>query len=148
MLSRVRILKEIIPSIVIPLTHLFNLSLKTGYIPDNYKCAKVIPIYKDGDKNKFTNYHPISILPAFSKLLEKIVARQMFKYLNKYNIFYVHQYGFRPKHSTNYPILQFLDQIHTALNKPMSEYTLSIFLDLKKAFDTCDHVTQRAWEGL
>jgi hypothetical protein len=134
-----KLLKYIISPIAPTLTHLFNLSFKTGYIPDNYKCARVIPIYKDGDRDKFNNYRPISILPAFSKLLEKIATRQMFKYLNKYNIFYDHQYGFRPRHSTNYPILQFLDKIHTALNKPMSEFTLSIFLDLKKAFDTCDH---------
>ena len=133
------LLKDIIPIIILPVTHLFNLSFKTGYIPESYKCAKIIPIYKSGDKDTFTNYRPISILPDFSKLLEKMASLQMFKYINKFNIFYEHQYGFRPKHDTNQPLLHFLDKVYKGLNKPNSEYSLSIFLDLKKAFDTCDH---------
>ena len=133
------LLKYIMPVIIMPITHLFNLSFKTGYIPLSYKCAKIIPVYKSGDKDKFTNYRPISILPAFSKLLEKMAALQMFKYINKFNILYEHQYGFRPKHDTNQPLLHFLDRIYKGLNKPTSEFTLAIFLDLKKAFDTCDH---------
>ena len=135
-----KLLKEIIPCIMDPIIHLFNLSFQTGYIPDTYKCAKIIPIYKlntykTEDTTNFTNYRPISLLSGFSKLIEKIVARQMMKYLNKHNLLYKHQYGFRPKHNTNHPILQFLDKIYNALNSRSPEYTVGIFLDLKKAFD-------------
>jgi len=59
------------------IAHLFNLSFKTGYIPSEYKCAKIIPIFKADEKDKFNNYRPISILPALSKLLEKIAAIQI-----------------------------------------------------------------------
>ena len=61
-----KLLKEIMPNIVTPVVCLFNLSLKSGYIPENYKCAKVIPIYKSGTTNDFTNYRPISLLSSFS----------------------------------------------------------------------------------
>ena len=134
-----KLMKEIMPSIIIPVVYLFNLSIRTGYVPESYKCARVIPIYKTGHRYEFTNYRPISLLSSFSKLLEKIIARQMFGYLNKHNIFYLYQFGFRPKHDTSQPILHFLDRIYTGLNKDNPEYTLGIFLDLKKAFDTVDH---------
>ena len=133
-----KLLKDIMPNIIFPVVYLFNLSLKTGFIPDSYKCAKVIPIFKSGTTCDFTNYRPISLLSSFSKLLGKLVARQMFKFINKYNIFYSHQYGFRPQHDTSQPLLQFLDKIYKGLNKNKAEYTLGIFLDLKKAFDTVD----------
>ena len=118
-----KLLKDIMLQIVDPIVYLFNLSLTTGFIPDNYKYAKVIPIYKlktykIEETTTFTNYRPISLLSSFSKVLEKIVARQMFRYLNKFKILYDHQYGFRPKHNTNHPLLQFLDKIYTALNNP------------------------------
>ena len=131
-----KLLKEIIPSIIIPIVYLFNLSIRTGYVPESYKCARVIPIYKSGPRNEFTNFRPISLLSSFSKLLEKIIAKQMFGFLNKHNILYNFQFGFRPKHDTNQPIIHFLDKIYSALNKDVPEYTLGIFLDLKKAFDT------------
>ena len=129
-------LKEIMPCIIIPVTYLFNLSFKTGFIPQEYKCAKVIPIYKSGEMSKFDNYRPISILPAFSKLLEKIAAVQMVRFLEKYEILYSLQFGFRPKHDTTQPLLQLVHKVFESLNKPNSEYTLSVFIDLKKAFDT------------
>lgn len=133
------LLKQIITSIIDPVTYLFNLSFKTGFIPDDFKCAKVTPIYKSDEQSDFTNYRPISVLSSFSKLIEKIAAIQIFKYLNKYNILYEHQYGFRPKHDTTQPLIQFLDKIYKALNKDIPEYTIGIFLDLKKAFDTVCH---------
>ena len=71
-----------------------------------------------------------------SKLLEKIAAIQMFRYLNKCNIFYEYQYGFRPKHNTNQPLLHLMNKIYENLNKSKPEFTLGIFL--KKAFDYCD----------
>ena len=62
---------------------MFNLTFNTGYFPGDYKCAKIIPIFKTDRKDKFNNYRPISILPGLSKFLEKIAATQMLKYLNK-----------------------------------------------------------------
>lgn len=134
-----KLLKEVLPSIVHPLCHLFNLSFQTGYIPLRFKIAKVVPIYKAGDQHLFTNYRPISLLSSISKLLEKIVARQMYGFLSVNNILFQHQYGFRKGHNTTHAVLQFLDKIHEALNKEIPEFTLGIFLDLKKAFDTVNH---------
>ena len=76
-----KLLKAMIPTILKPVTHLFNLSLYTGYIPLELKTAKVIPIYKSDERDLFTNYRPISLLPSLSKLLEKIVAKQMLGFL-------------------------------------------------------------------
>ena len=111
------LLKDILPFIVDALVHLFNLSLTTGYIPDNYKCVRVIPIYKlntysKEDTTQLTNYRPISLLSCFSKLLEKLVSSQMFLYLKKYNILY--QYGFQPNHDTSHSLIHFLDKIYSA----------------------------------
>ena len=74
------------PFIIDLVVHVFNLSLRSGYIPDSYKCAKVIPIFQSGSKSEFTNYRPISLLSSFSKLLEKIIAQQIFRYLNKFKL--------------------------------------------------------------
>ena len=80
-----KLLKEIMPSIIIPVVYIFNLSIRTGFVPDSYKRARVIPIFKSGTRGDFTNYRPISLLSSFSKLLEKIIAKQMFGFLNKHN---------------------------------------------------------------
>ena len=94
------------PNVISPVVYLFNLSLKTGFLPDSFKCAKVIPIFKSGATCDFTNYRPISLLSSFSKLLEKLVSRQMFRFVDKYNISYSHQYGlFSLKHATSHSLL-------------------------------------------
>ena len=138
-----KLLKEIIHCIDKPLSYLFNLSFQTGYVPKQFKIAKVIPIYKlntfdKEDMSSFSNYRPISLLSSFGKLLEKIVSKQMFGYLSKYEVLFNHQYGFRPKHSTTYPLIQFANKIFQALNSKTPEYTIGIFLDIKKAFDCVD----------
>ena len=66
-----KIMKETITEVLVPLTHIFNESLQQGIFPDKLKIAKVIPLYKSGDHALINNYRPISILPAFSKVLEK-----------------------------------------------------------------------------
>ena len=78
-----KLLKDIMPNVISPVVYLFNLSLKTGFLPDSFKCAKVIPIFKSGATCDFTNYRPISLLSSFSKLLEKLVSRQMFRFIDK-----------------------------------------------------------------
>ena len=131
-----KLLKIMLPIILEPITHLFNLSLKTGYIPIELKTAKLIPIYKCEERDLFTNYRPISLLPSLSKILEKIVAKQMIGFLYKKQILYEHQYGFRRSFNTTHPILQFLNKIYQDSNNAANPFTLGVFLDLKKAFDT------------
>ena len=76
-----------------PLTHILNLSLSKGIVPDKMKIAKVIPLYKAEDKFIFNNHRPVSFLPAFSKILEKVFYNRLLKYLNKHNILCANQYA-------------------------------------------------------
>ena len=76
-----RIIKLSIDIIVEPLTEIINVSSVSGCFPDTLKIAKVLPIFKTGDPEKLENYRPISILPAFSKLYEKVVYNRIYRYL-------------------------------------------------------------------
>ena len=84
-----------------------------------------------------TNYRPISILPCFSKVLESAMYRRVMNYLNMNNILNSHQYRFRKKHSTFMTILELINKIFQSFEN--NAYTIGIFIDLKKAFDTADH---------
>ena len=131
------LVKLVIPYIVKPLKHIFNISLQNGVFPDRMKIARVIPIFKTGDLQEFSNYRPISILPQFSKILEKIFHSRLTSFLNNKQILYEGQYGFRKKHSTSMAIFELVEEITTAMDNSMS--TVAVFIDLKKAFDTVDH---------
>ncbi len=134
-----KILKETIEDIAVPLCHVFNLSFSTGIVPDQMKIAKIIPIFKNDNPQLLNNYRPISILPAFSKLLEKIVYRRLYSFINSNDIFYEHQYGFRPKHATVHPVIQLIKDTVLANDKRTKDFTIATFLDLSKAFDTVSH---------
>ena len=99
--------------------------------------AKVIPIYKSEDSHSFGNYRPISLLPCLSKVYEKCMAHQIMEYFTLNNLFYSFQFGFRPAHSTIHPLIHFINHISEAHNS--QKHTLSIFIDLKKAFNTVNH---------
>lgn len=79
-------LKWVIEGISKPLTYICNLSFKTGIFPLNMKTAKVCPLFKHGDKHLFTNYRPISLLPQFSKIIEKIFSVRLDSFLQKYKV--------------------------------------------------------------
>ena len=128
-----KLLKVIAPVIIKPLTLLINLVLNTGLFPDKLKIAKVIPIYKKGDPQLFENYRPISLLPTISKVLEKIIHKQLSSYFDEYGIFFPNQYGFRPKHSTEYAALELIDRIINKMDK--NEIPIDIFLDLSNTID-------------
>ena len=89
------IIKRSICSVSSPLTHIVNLSITHGIVPDELKIARVIPIFKSGDKALFSNYRPISVLPCFSKFLERIIYNRIINYLNDSDVLCDNQYGFR-----------------------------------------------------
>ena len=99
-----KIIKKTAKEISKPLTLIFNLSFSTGIVPDNLKISLFTPIFKSNEENKFENYRPISVLTCFSKLLEKLMARRLTKFVDKNNILSKHQYGFRKNRSTEHAI--------------------------------------------
>ena len=134
-----QLLKSLTNVITIPSSIIMNKSLSEGVVPQDMKIAKVVPIYKSKDHQKFTNYRPISLLPAMSKVMEKIVHKRLYGFLNIHHILYNSQYGFRPKHSTVNAVSEFVHEILSAYDR--NETSLATFLDLSKAFDTIDHDT-------
>jgi hypothetical protein len=120
-----------------PLQHIFSLSLSSGIVPTQLKIAKVVPVFKAGDRSIMDNYRPISLLNTFSKVLERVVHNRLSAYLNINNLLSNSQYGFRKEHSTIHPLTKFLNYITRAFND--REHCVAIFCDLRKAFDTVDH---------
>ena len=131
------IIKEVISVISEPITHTINLSLSSGVVPRELKIARVIPIFKTGDRGLFNNYRPVSVPSIFFKLLERVMYNRLLNFLNKYNILSINQFGFRKNHSTSLALIHLYDKISTAIDN--REYTVGIFLDLSKAFDTVNH---------
>ena len=131
------LLKEIIHYLVTPLKHIFNLSLTSGIFPNSLKVAKVIPIYKKDDPAQVKNYRPISLLPVFSKILEKIAHERLYKFLTDNEILNPNQFGFRKGFSTDFAIIQTYDKIIESLSN--KTHIIGVFMDLSKAFDTINH---------
>ena len=123
-----KVYKYVAQYISIPLSHIFNLTFTTAKIPNDLKVALVTPVYKASEQNFFLNYRPISLLPCFSKILEKLMYKRLVAYRNKHDILTSCQYGFRSKHSTNHAIIKLVDKITKAIEN--NEFTVGIFLDL------------------
>ena len=136
-----KIIHRSFQNIAQPLVTIINTSLSTGVFPESLKIAKVIPVFKADDPALFSNYRPISILPAFSKLFEKVMYNRVINFLNLHNILYSKQFGFRNNHSTAFALIDLINNISSAIDR--NETTFGIFLDLSKAFDTINHAL--AW---
>ena len=108
-----------------------------GVFPSGLKLAKVIPLYKANDPTMFSNYRPVSLLPVFSMILERIMYNQLLSIINKHKLLYAYQFGFRKNHAPELALLCLVDKISDALEN--GEYVLGLFLDFSKAFDTVNH---------
>ena len=131
------LVKKIIPYIVTPLKRIFNTSQQKGIFPDSMKKARVISLFKSGDVKEFSNYSHVSLLPQFSIFLERVFHKRLMSFLDKKQILYKSQYGFRKNMYTSLAILDLVEDITNATDDCKS--TVGVFIDLKKAFDTVDH---------
>ena len=119
------------------LTHIFNLVISTGIIPNDWKSARITPIYKADSKVDPANYRPISVLSVIGKLFEKAIFNQVYAYLNENNLLSKYQSGFRPMHSTLTALIDITDNWYLNIDGGLTNAIM--FIDLKKAFDTIDH---------
>ena len=119
------------------LCSLFNKSLNTGIFPQVHKKGMIVPIFKNKDAYDVANYRPISLLNAVSKILEKVVATRLISHLENQNLLSNVQYAYRKGRGTELATTKFINDILHNFDK--NKYTLSIFLDLTKAFDCVSH---------
>ena len=131
------LLKNVINEIISPLTYILNKSLTSGKVPLKMKIARVVPIFKKGQKDSVNNYRPISLLTSISKILEKLVYTRTIKFIVNCKILSDSQFGFRKQHNTTHALLTFIDKVAHAIDDV--SHTIGVFLDFSKAFDTIDH---------
>ena len=125
-------------SVIAPVpSNIFNACISTGYFPKVLKTAEVVPIFKKGERELCSNYRPIFILNPFAKLFEKCLLDQLNNYFVSYGLISLNQYGFKKNCSRNETVLDIYNKILDNMDKKL--ITCSIFLDLRKAYDTINH---------
>ena len=132
-----RFIKVIGPNISEHLMNFFNFCFSSGIYPDSLKIARVVPIFKSGDKSTLENYRPISILSCIAIMFEKLIQFRLTEFLEVNSLISPKQFGFRPGHDTAQAMLDVVDKYYDLIDG--GDTGCSIFLDLKKAFDTVDH---------
>ena len=120
-----------------PLAELINKSFQSGIFPDIFKLAKVIPIFKSESRILCNDYRPISLLSNISKLIEKLMHKRVYTFLEQKNCFYKAQFSFRLSLSTNNALVSITENIQSQLGQ--NKFCAGVFVDLKKAFDKVDH---------
>ena len=119
------------------LQHLYNNCMANGVFPDDLKIGNISPIYKKGNEEHLENYRPVSTLPIFGKIFEKLIYTRLYKFLVSKNIIYDGQFGFRKGHSTSHALNYSVEEINRHLH--LGKHVVGIFIDLSKAFDTINH---------
>ena len=112
-------------------------SILSSSFPDCWKAAIVTPVLKSPNNTSLSNFRPISVLPVFSKLLERVVSDQIIAHFCKHNLFSEKQSGFRYGHSTQDVLLHVNDSFLSVIDN--GHYVGAVFLDLAKTFDCVDH---------
>ena len=126
-------------SIVEPLCLIFENCLETGVYPSIWKKANVIPVHKKNSRQSKENYRPISLLPIFGKIFEKLIFDSMYEHFCNHGLITPNQSGFRPNDSAINQLLAITHHIYCAFEENPSKETRAVFLDLSKAFDRVWH---------
>ena len=133
----IKLLKLIPDLILVPLCEIINNSFTTGVFPNLLKISKVTPIHKEGPTDDVNNYRPISLLSIFDKIIEKVMYKRLYNFLQSNNILFKNQFGFRKKFSTTHALMEITEKIKDSIDK--KKYACGIFVDVRKAFDTISH---------
>ena len=112
-----RFVRDSASIIVCQLSHIINLSLIQGIVPDDLKSARAVPLFKKNDKTEVGNYRPVSILSIISKVFERVVYDQIQTYLDDRKLLYNFQSGFRPRFSTDTCPIHLTDFIKFQMDK-------------------------------
>ena len=133
------IVKEFLDELLPLVTCMCNSSIREGYLPMSQKCAVITPrLKKDGlDSTDMKNFRPISNLTFMSKVVEKVVAGRLLRYLAENDLLPKLQSGFRRFHSTETAILKVMSDVYAVVDR--GEVALLALLDVSAAFDTVDH---------
>ena len=134
-----RMIKICDESLLKPLLILFKNSLKLSCYPDIWKKSNIIPAHKKNDKQLLNNYRPISLLPIFGKIFEKIIFNRIYDFLLKEELLNPNQSGFRPSDSCINQLLAITHEIFEAFNCNPPLEVRSVFLDMSKGFDKVWH---------
>ena len=118
------------------LADLFNFSFVTGVFPSVLKAAKVVPVFKKDSKLDYSNYRPISLLSNVEKILEKLMYKRLYTFLNSNNIIYNFQFGFRQQYYISHALVNITENIRKALDD--GNIGCGVSVDLQKVFDTVD----------
>jgi hypothetical protein len=132
-----KFLKDGACSIVKPVSHIVNISIITETVPLCFKQARVVPLFKKGSKLDPGNYRPVSILNVLSKILERAVHGQLKEFLERRDLLYRNQSGFRGKFSTDSCLIGLSDFVKGEMGR--GNMVGMVLIDLQKAFDTVDH---------
>ena len=132
-----KLLKILSLHICSPLSDIINDSFQSGTFPEKLQLAKIIPLFKKGCPLTASNYRPISLLSVFSKIIEKVMYKRLYDFLELHNILYNFQFGFLASHSINHALISLTEMIKNTLDN--KRFGCGIFLDLQKAFDTVNH---------
>ncbi len=133
-----KLLYEIRNEIAKPLTYLFNLSIEVGVVPQDWRDANVIPLFKKGSKSQAQNYRPVSLTSIVGKLLECLIKSKLMSHLEKYELIASSQHGFLKGKSCLTNLLEFFENVTSELDQGRSVDL--IYLDFAKAFDKVSHV--------
>lgn len=133
----IAILKILKCELACPLQLIFYTSCLTGIVPDKFKLARVIPVFKKGSQTNLSNCRPISLLSVFNKLLETLMFSRLVDFLDIRHLIYKKQFGFRSHHSTDHAVLSIIDQVQKAIED--CDYSCGIFLDFSKDFDAVNY---------
>ena len=120
-----------------PLELLFNMSFSNGIFPESLKLANIIPIHKKDGKTFVNNYRPISLISNIAEIMEKLIYQRMYLFLERNNIIYHNQFGFRYNHSTEHALIALTQEVQDACDK--DALACGVLLDVQQAFDSVNH---------